>query len=115
MIPLVVMAVSILLARAAGIWGLLPIESWPAATRVGLAIMFLFTAVAHFAPMRKDLVRMVPPALPHTELLVTVTGALEIAGAVGLLIPSTAALAAYCLIVLLMAMFPANVNAARSG
>jgi uncharacterized membrane protein len=115
MIPLIVMAVSIVLARGAGMSGLLPIGSWQDATRVGLAIMFLFTATAHFTPMRKDLARMVPPALPRPELLVAVTGVLEVAGAVGLLIPSTATLSAYCLIALLIAMFPANVNAARSG
>ena len=102
MLPLLVMAVSIVLARAAGAWEWLPIESWPAATRVGLAVMFLFTASAHFTPMKADLVRMVPSALPRPERLVAVTGVIEIAGAVGLLIPSTSRLAAYALMALLM-------------
>jgi uncharacterized membrane protein len=115
MLPLLVMSVSMLLARALGAWDLLPIESWPAATRVGLAVMLLFTASAHFTRMKADLARMVPPALPRPELLVAVTGLLEIAGAVGLLIPSTASVAAYALIALLIAMLPANVNAAKTG
>src|SRR5882762_2100336 len=60
MLPLLVMSVSILLARALGVWDLLPVGSWPAATRVGLAVMLLFTASAHFTKMKADLVRMVP-------------------------------------------------------
>ena len=65
--------------------------------------------------MKADLVRMVPSALPRPERLVAVTGVLEIAGAVGLLIPSTSRLAAYALMALLIVMLPANVNAARIG
>jgi len=115
MLPLLVMSVSILLARALGAGGLLTVGSWAAATRVGLAVMLLFTASAHFTKMKADLVRMVPSALPRPELLVTVTGVLEIAGAVGLLIPSIASVAAYSLIALLIAMLPANVHAAQTG
>jgi len=115
MLPLLVMSVSILLSRALGAGGLLPVGSWAAATRVGLAVMLLFTASAHFTKMKADLARMVPPALPRPELLVAVTGVLEIAGAVGLLIPSTASIAAYALIALLIAMLPANVNATKTG
>ena len=43
----------------------------------------------------------------------TITGILELLGAVGLLLPATAPAAAACLAVLLIAMFPANVRAAR--
>jgi uncharacterized membrane protein len=57
---------------------------------------------------------MVPPRLPKPEVLVTVTGILEFAGAVGLFIPAVARQAAWCLIALLVAMFPANVHAARA-
>jgi uncharacterized membrane protein len=78
--------------------------------------MFLFTAVSHFHPRtRGDLVRMVPPALPAPGALVTITGALELMGAIGLLLPSTAVAAAYCLLALLVLMLPANVHAARAG
>jgi uncharacterized membrane protein len=45
-------------------------------------------------------------------LLVTMTGALELLGAVGLLIPQTRVAAAACLALLMVAMFPANVYAA---
>jgi uncharacterized membrane protein len=47
--------------------------------------------------------------------MVSVTGVLEILGAVGLLIPTTAPVAAACLAMLLIALFPANIRAAREG
>jgi uncharacterized membrane protein len=83
--------------------------------RIALAAMFLLTASAHWGRKRADLVRMVPPALPAPELLVTLTGVAELAGAVGLLVPRTAPLAALCLTVLLVVLFPANVHAAKAG
>jgi len=56
---------------------------------------------------------MVPAAFPRADLIVTITGVLEILGAVGLLVPATYRVAAICLALLLLAMFPANVSAAR--
>jgi uncharacterized membrane protein len=76
--------------------------------------MFMLTAVAHFVPpLRGDLIAIVPPALPSPGLLVSITGVLELLGAVGLLLPSTRFFAAVCLLLLMLAMFPANVYAAR--
>ena len=51
--------------------------------------------------------------MPAPALLVTVTGVLELLGAVGLLLPATRVAAAWCLLALMLAMFPANVYAAR--
>jgi uncharacterized membrane protein len=76
--------------------------------------MFVLTGVAHFAPpLRAALIAIVPPQLPAPGLLVTVTGVLEFLGAVGLLVPSTRVAAALCLLLLMLAMFPANIYAAR--
>jgi uncharacterized membrane protein len=47
--------------------------------------------------------------------MVSATGVLEIFGAVGLLIPAIAQVAAACLAMLLIALFPANIRAARQG
>lgn len=58
---------------------------------------------------------MVPAVFPNPELLVTMTGIAEIAGAIGLVIPRFAPLAAGALALLLVALFPANVHAARAG
>jgi uncharacterized membrane protein len=115
MIPLYVMIAGVLVARAAGAAGVGATDSWQGATRVGLAIMFMFTGVAHFTATRADLIRMVPPVLPRPDALVAVTGVAELAGAIALLFPAAARVAAYALMALLIAMFPANVHAARSG
>jgi uncharacterized membrane protein len=77
--------------------------------------MFLLTASAHWGSRRADLVAMVPDALPNPELLVTISGIAEIAGAVGLLVPRLAPLAAGGLALLLVAVFPANIHAARES
>ncbi|GGS34233.1 MULTISPECIES: DoxX family protein [Actinokineospora] len=116
MAPLVVLIAVTALARLAGLVGVDWLDSWPHAARLGLAAMFLLTASAHFTePRRTHLIAMVPPALPNPAALVTLTGVLEIAGAIGLLVPSTAKIAAACLAALLVAMFPANIRAARAG
>jgi uncharacterized membrane protein len=117
MAPLNVMVGSWIVARTIGAFGLWDAAaSWGHALRFALAAMFLFTAVSHFHPrIRKDLIRMVPPGMPAPDALVTLTGVFELLGAVGLLIPSTVVPAAYGLILLLLAMFPANVHAARAG
>jgi uncharacterized membrane protein len=89
--------------------------AWPVALRGGLAVMFLVTGTTHFVVLRADLIAMVPPALPAPGLLVTVTGVLELAGAVGLLLAPTVAWAARGLAALMVVMFPANVYAATAG
>ena len=101
-------------ARLVGWLGVDYVDSWPPAVAVGLAAMFAMTGVAHFVPaMRRDMIAIVPPALPAAGLLVTITGVLELLGAGGLLYPPTRLAAAGCLFVLMLAMFPANVYAAR--
>ena len=89
--------------------------TWVGALRFALAAMFTFTALSHFIPRtRADLVRMVPPQLSQPGFWVTLTGILELAGALGLLLSSFYRPAAYALIALLIAMFPANIHAARA-
>ena len=114
MIVLYVMLGGILASRAAGALGVTALDSWMAATRAGFALMFVFTGIAHFTKTRNDLVRMVPPALPRPDVLVTLTGVAEIAGAAGLLVPSLARVSAWALAALLVAMFPANIHASRT-
>lgn len=111
---LVVLLAGVLAARAAGALGVEFFDSWPAATRAGLALMLLFVAVAHFNSMRHDLARMIPPWIPRPMEMVYFTGVCEILGAVGLLVPATRQAAALALIVFFVAVFPANVHAARA-
>ena len=114
MAPLITLLLSSIALRCIGWLGVGYVNSWTAAIAVGLAAMFILTGFAHFAPqLRGDLIAIVPPRLPARGYLVTITGLLELLGAVGLLLPVTRVAAAVCLLVLMLAMFPANVYAAR--
>ena len=114
MAVIVTLVLGTLGARLVGWLGADYVDSWPQAVAVGLAAMFVVTGVAHFVnPLRRDMIAIVPPRLPAPELLVTITGVLELAGAVGLLYPPTRIAAAVCLFVLMLVMFPANVHASR--
>lgn len=115
MAVLIVLVVATLLARLIGHLGVPALRDWAAATRVGLAVMFCFTAVAHFNSMRADLIAMVPPFVPNPEVMVTVTGICEVLGAIGLLVPRTRRAAAMALILFLLAVLPANIHAAQAG
>ncbi len=57
-------------------------------------------------------VAMMPSALPAHRALVYLSGIAEIAGGLGLILPATRRWAAWGLIALLVAVFPANVNMA---
>lgn len=115
MVPFIVLAASFLLFRALGALAIPSFRSSVTSLRWALSVMFLVTAAAHFGARRPDLVRMVPPSFPEAELLVTLTGVAELLGAAGLLVPRLAPWAAAGLALLLVAMFPANVHAARAG
>ena len=99
--------------RCAGLLGVTALNSVELPLRIALFLMFLVTALAHWGRGRPDLIRMVPPVFPQAGVLVSATGVLEILGAVGLLVPATIRPAAVCLAILLIALFPANIRAAR--
>jgi uncharacterized membrane protein len=81
------------------------------ASRVLLAVVMVFAGVMHFvAPA--GYARIVPRSLPAPRTLVLVSGVFEVLGGVGLLLPATRHLAAWGLIALFIAVFPANVNMA---
>jgi len=113
MLVLIVLLVSWAAFRAIGAAGVQAFSSWHDSARYALAVMFVFTATAHFYKMKHDLARMIPAYFPQPLLLVYVTGILELAGAVGLLLPQFRTLAGICLIALLVGMFVANINAAH--
>lgn len=76
---------------------------------VPLATLFLAAGIAHFVvPEWFD--RIVPAWVPNARLATLLSGAAEVAGAIGLLIPATRRAAGWGLVLLLVAVFPANVN-----
>ncbi|SEM89459.1 DoxX family protein [Lihuaxuella thermophila] len=113
MAPFIVLIVSWLVFRLIGIFGIQHLNDWQHSLQCAVALMFLFTATAHWGKRRPDLIKMVPPALPNPGLIVTMTGIFEIMGAIGLLIPVTLRIASIGLALLLIVMFPANIRAAR--
>jgi len=82
-----------------------------ATLRVALAVVMIAAGVSHFA--RPDLfLPIVPDYLPAPLALVLISGFFEIAGGVGLLVRRVRRAAAYGLVLLYVAVFPANLYAA---
>lgn len=113
--PLITLIVVTLVILALGAAGVKRLRTWPVALRGGIAAMFVLTGTVHFVGMREELISMVPPVLPYPGFIVTLTGVLELAGALGLLWRPTVSWASGGLSLLLICMFPANVYYALSG
>jgi uncharacterized membrane protein len=79
--------------------------------KILLAAIMVFAGVMHFLKPG-PFVRIVPHYLPYALALVYISGFFEIAGGVGLLVPATSRIAAWGLVALYVAVFPANVNMA---
>lgn len=69
---------------------------------------FFFGGLAHFAFTELE-ASIVPPQIPDATDVVLGTGVLELAGALGLMLPWTRRLAGWCLFALTLAVTPANV------
>ena len=69
--------------------------------------LYVFAGAMHFI-VPKAYLRIMPPYIPFHRAAVIVSGVAEIALGIGLLIPSTTRWAAWGLIALLIAVFPAN-------
>ncbi len=81
---------------------------------IAMTVMLLFTSIGHFR-FSKGMVMMLPSFLPGKELIVYLTGLIEILAAIGLLIPATRTVTAYFLILFFVLLLPANIIAAIKG
>ena len=89
------------------------LDNWPTATASGMAAVFVSTGVTHFVePQRSGLIAIVPGFVPNPALIITLTGIIEFVLVVGLIYPRTRRWAALGAVLLLVALFPANVVAA---
>lgn len=79
--------------------------------KIGLYIMAAFYAYAGFSHFKnpKFFLKITPPFVPYPEVVNIIVGIAEIALGVMLLIPSTRSIAAWGIIILLIAVFPANI------
>ena len=77
------------------------------------AIFYTFAGILHF--LRPPVyMKIVPPYVPWHLAIVYVSGAAEILGGIGLLIPPVRRAAALGLVALLIAVFPANIYMATN-
>lgn len=76
--------------------------------------MFVVAGTIHFI-LPAAYLAIMPPFLPWPAQLVVISGVAEILGGLGVLLPVTRRLAGYGLIALLIAIFPANIEALRTG
>jgi uncharacterized membrane protein len=76
-----------------------------------LSVSIIVVGITHFVKP-EQYARIVPPQLPHPFQLVYISGFFEILGGIGLLIPLVSTAAAWGLIALFVAVFPANINMA---
>lgn len=79
--------------------------------RAILAISIIIVGITHFTHP-DQYARIVPPQLPNPVALVYISGGFEILGGIGLMIPYVSVAAAWGLIALFVAVFPANINQA---
>jgi uncharacterized membrane protein len=79
--------------------------------RISASVMFILIGFMHLAKPSK-LTYMIEGVLPYSYALVIISGVLEIVLGIGLFFPSTRIYAAWALIVMLVLMFPANINVA---
>lgn len=77
------------------------------------ALLFVFAGVSHFTKER-FFMKAMPPYIPYHRAMVIISGVAEIALGLGLLFDATRVYAAWGLILLLIAVFPANIYMASS-
>ena len=85
--------------------------NWRTFFRGLLAVFFIGAGANHFRDV-EFYQTMMPPWLPWHLPLIYASGVAEILGGLGVLLPATRRLAGWGLIVLLLAIFPANLHLA---
>ncbi|GAB3675816.1 DoxX family protein [Salinisphaera aquimarina] len=78
---------------------------------LGISGFFLMGGIGHFA-LARFFVAIVPAYIPEPRLMVAISGTCELLGAVGLLWPRSRRVAGIGLLLLIVAVFPANLNMA---
>jgi uncharacterized membrane protein len=92
----------------------LRVPGWPARMRIAMAVALLFVGADHWINPQRYL-PMMPPWVPLHLEMVLFTGAAEIAGALGLLVPRLRRAAGFMLALYFVAVFPANIHNALHG
>lgn len=81
---------------------------------LAMSIFIIFTGVAHFR-FEKGMAMMIPSFFPAKIVLVYLTGFIEIAAGIGLMIPSIREITAILLIAFYLVVFIANINSSKKN
>ena len=108
-----IIILAIILQSAAKV-GFNPQKKFRENARIATGITFVFTGVSHFIIPEKFM-EMMPPFFPAPIFLIYLSGVFEILGGVGLMLSKTKFWAGAGLILLLLAVFPANVYVALNN
>ena len=108
--PLIILLIGfgirlVVIKFVSGLWQL------PLAGCIGMSMMLTFTAIGHFA-FPEGMEMMLPPSMPFKKTLIYITGFIEIAAAIGLLLPAIRQLTGWLLVLFFIAILPANISAA---
>jgi len=79
--------------------------------RVGIGVVFLFTAIGHFFKT-EAMSAMLPPFMPARRGLIYVSGVVEVLFAIAAVALPNLRSVGWCIIIYLMAIFPSNIYAA---
>ncbi|MDH7462727.1 hypothetical protein QEG73_15650 [Chitinophagaceae bacterium 26-R-25] len=85
--------------------------NFPLAGRIAMCVMLISTGIAHFV-YTDGMMMMLPKIIPFRKPLVYLTGIMEVAAAIALLVPSFQFVAAVFLIAFFILLLPANIYAA---
>lgn len=77
------------------------------------SFLFVASGVLHFAKPASYL-KVMPPYIPWPLAMVHISGICECLGGLGLLLPATRRMAAWALVALMIAVFPANLYMATN-
>ena len=88
-------------------------KSWQPylAGKLGMSIMLVFTASGHFL-FPDGMALMLPESIPFRKEIIYATGVIELAAAVGILVPRLQRLTGWVLIIFFISILPANIYAA---
>lgn len=76
--------------------------------------IYIFAGIMHFVKPRMY-IRIIPPYLPNPKILNALAGAIEIILGIGLFFENTRSISAIGIILLLLAVFPANIYMYQKG
>lgn len=91
--------------------GVNPQKDFKSNARIGTGLTFIFAGILHFL-IPDTFMKLMPPFIPLPLAMIYLSGVFEIVGGIGLMVSKTKHLASYGLIILLLAVYPANIYVA---